>query len=1203
MDKKAGRKASGDIRNQQQFADVAAFYIAAWSYGRAIGDPDDHYQKGFARYGRTYLDTIREMLEGDDYASKMSDVGGMISQEYNRLMARRSAGPEGVSALGSFLYLLSNKLNAKSQVRDEIFSDRSGKQAIRALCNVTASEQSPGPLLRKLATETKIRMAGIRKWIEEAAANLGDAVDPMDSLEADAAHAAEVAAKANKIEADLEATDPMSPESADLREEKRTLNEELEEIATNSNSPTVVKAAAVQVKTTESPAKRNYKTQVGARTQLDPDQENAMLVDGLSLIAAGAGSGKTRVLAAKVVYHMQELGTPYGRICACSFTRKSSAELIERIRKFGGDLGRGKPSSFGTTHSVAGAWLREMGTPEQRSFNPDTDSIKGAKQAELIHLAIHQTKMVPSKDPPAYKVESFFDKAIAERQKLEESSFDFEAQARANNFARVIERLIGFYEWQSTNGKYKDSKIKWGENAGRTNGELWAEYVVRLRRMRDVVDELGGDPTLLPAGKQRAFNEFLQNKVKDYVWNWRGYEDLVGYQIPKVAAAEPKEDFIQKKLREFYKKYYYNPANQWFNKGFKDKDFLDKQGRKIPVSQFLLYISNNKGSLKSPTQAVGDDPAMANVFSCVYGAYEWLKNNIDDLAGKSDNDDVLIDAAALFIRDPIAQKVINDKYDLIMVDEAQDLNPAQHLLFGLVAGTHDPLTQEPYEDGRKSVDTYTLIGDDKQAIYEFRGARPEEFMQKSDQYSESGKFKTRLLERNYRSGSSIVNAANQLIAHNDQIKMTCYAANAERGEGSISEYVAEEVPVAMAETIRQAMDGEEPSQPGDFGIGVRTNKEAYQICMALLERGVPFRSKFNPLKAAATKSLIYQMLLAEKGTSADVSLINEVVLEAHKAPNFGIGRDRFAQRLEELAKGQNYLEFLVNGGWNQIYGRIEDKGTPYETFRPNTNWNKDKVYTYTMFLQDIAQKGSLGSREFLDQVLGFTGPYGNLIDQMVESFKASKAYNELVEARKGELLDEDALRAEAMGPVEVLYKIADQEPGMTGFVKYVLTLMEKDKEYGFGDEEEQDGEKPNAVQVDTVHGWKGLECKNMFLTMFEDEREGFPHPLSVDDPQQLESERRLAYVAITRGESSVTIFRPEGTDRSRFVDEACVPDEPFVRIASQKLDVAEKSVLTTDFSASSLGKLANILDANLQYQKDIRSLWGGLMFSKDAEKG
>jgi|GEM_PF-1922363 len=853
----------------------------------------------------------------------------------------------------------------------------------------------------------------------------------------------------------------------------------------------------------------------------------------------------TRVLAAKVAYHMEQ-GLGPQNIIACSFTRKSAAELKERIKKYGGDLTGNvtAEAGFGTTHYVAGVLvLGQYGGNRQR---PDGKSIEGWVQNDLLRLAVEQVKMSPEGEPPPFDPEeSFFPKMLPEREKDLATPEPPEGAPPpvdvGDPFEMAIRDALTYHE------RIPRRQLR---NTG------WLDWTINF--LEDILRR-GADPTRL-SPKQRASVEKALNRAK------------VEYEFPTRTAGFDKSAVNTqkqiKKLREKYPIWSNRPANMWFNIGATDRDFQDGEAP-IALGQLGLYVSNNKGRLIAPGKAYGTAQAApkdlaedfeqemegepqvnTRTLAAVYGGYEWLKNNEEEFKGALDMDDVLISASRLLIEDPRALAQLQDRIKCLLIDEAQDLNAAQHLLFGLIAGYVDPATQAPRKDGQMTADTFAFIGDDRQAIYAFRGALPDLFIEKSDLVEGGEGFNTKTLDLNYRSGSAIVEAANNLIKHNEkQIPMVCKANVERKGTGAIQQVTLktlEDCAVYAAEQIKAATqeleDVKDPvtqaASPSDFGVAVRTNKEAYQYGIEMIKRGIPFKSKYNFFKGPAVKALLNLMTLASTGKK-DVRRINRAVVEGVRAPDWGLSEKTLKTRLTEKAgRGADWFDWLSKGGWKEIYRDRE---------------MQERLHKYVGFLKEVFDLKETDSDGVLNFLTNYPGPEGNLIDALVERVKQSKDDMEDF-GKQYEDTSEENLREYASAPIQVLFEITKTYPKLDDAVAYLNELYEMNERLSSTDDPTRKDYKEDleAVQIDTVHGWKGLECKNLFVPMWEGRRGGFPHGKAED----MTSERRLAYVAITRGEDSVTILRPEfdgavdregrpiPTRQSRFVTEACIQDVP-----------------------------------------------------------
>lgn len=235
---------------------------------------------------------------------------------------------------------------------------------------------------------------------------------------------------------------------------------------------------------------------------------------------------------------------------------------------------------------------------------------------------------------------------------------------------------------------------------------------------------------------------------------------------------------------------------------------------------------------------------------CVSGSYErFMNKNRPGGERLGDLDDMLQVFKRILVRDPKAKERVQGMFDHFLVDECQDLNLVQHQIF-------DMLT-EHIGDGSDGKSLW-MIGDDKQAIYQFRGARPELFT------SLDGKpgWKTRMIKTNYRCEAEIVDAANRLVAHNDgNIPMEARAnPKKERGKASILVETPEDNTEAAIATIGSvvkdmAMEG---AKAEDYAVLARTNAELNDFETACIINEIPYvrRGGKGFLEAPETKALL-----------------------------------------------------------------------------------------------------------------------------------------------------------------------------------------------------------------------------------------------------------------------------------------------------------------------------------------------------------
>ncbi len=970
-------------------------------------------------------------------------------------------------------------------------------------------------------------MIDTRRWVKHVAGVMGAALSDFEEMVADVAVAQDLGEQLRITDVKLANQEPEQPEAKAVLEQKREeIVSKIEELASTSATPEAVTAVAA---TAAASKPYNFMTETGKKLGMSQAQEQAMMVRGKAIIAAGAGSGKTRVLAGKVVYHTVEQGVKPASVLATSFTRKSATELKDRIRKMGGRIAGEAGDGFGTTHSIATKLMMrfrpELNLKNRKGIGPKVKEGQ-LSQTTLIRIAIKQVLMWPrgpvnTKHDPK---ESFFSQAAIQKTVDDIKGGGGDPPV---SFAEAVDQGLA---WLDTSDAQRLFDMKW---------------VVQYLKQNPSYNIVGVAKSIfreLKAG--RLTRERLSDKQRqrfEEVMRTAGINFVPGVSASVTAAFGDQQPVFSaasvKKAKKAFSQYADIPANQWFNLGAyveQNREALKNELEELTPGKVSGAITRWKGALITPGAAYEAGHSLA---AAAYAAYEWIKGNDPLYAGEMDGDDVLINVSKLMVSDPEMLGKIQQRFKYVLVDEAQDQNPAQHLMFGLIAGYYDPATQQPRPDGAMTADTYAMIGDDKQAIYEFRGAAPLLFINNSDKVS--GTFKTEYLDTNYRSGQSIVEAANRLIAHNKkQIPMAC-RSYPDKGAGAFH-YVRTETYGDAAALVSDQIATSVTSDAAtghykDFGVATRTNNEAYYFTAQLLEKGIPFRSKFNPLNNHTVLAVLnWVLLVAADMTRRDY--VNKLVVKCLKAPKFGISDKTLGDRLAILAAspayaGKNYLDILASGGWDRIYeGRAADR-------------NKDLVLPYTQALQ-TARTMTGTPMEVINQILNIKGEGGvSMIDSLIETIQSDEdAMSEMTQ--DGKEPDREQLELAAKAPLGPILNLAARYTALAPFVDYLQDLSNANGKIGFPDTLDEDQTPPDAVTVDTVHGWKGLEVKHLYAPMA-----GGTFPSAKTETEdEMESERRLAYVAITRGEDSVTLLAPrvnlmgKAAGISPFIVEACAPD-------------------------------------------------------------
>jgi superfamily I DNA/RNA helicase len=1121
-------------------ADTAVFYVgfrafARWQQTNASEDIVVQKHMQFAeKLIKRFGPPVTEGLE--DYSEVIDKSFTPLKAKYQQAI-RQGAPLVMAVKQARFLTDFISRLGSRPAIRRELFDGR-GLRSITALSAAAEAESDLETLQKCAAIAPVSGVQLLRKWLERAAALAGVPVSDLDSLTNDVGAAAELGTKLGRVRNTIDGTDPVSPKAADLQAEKADIEAQISSMSGASVNPEAVVTTAA----TSASQTHQHATAIGKRLGHTPEQEQAMVAQGRTLIAAGAGSGKTRVLASKVAWHIEQ-GVPASSILATSFTRKSSAELVRRVGEYGGVINQDAAEGFGTTHSIAGGLLNRHARQFRRP-NGYIGKKEKWKQVTVLRLAVEQVKMPGGGRPPAAM--GFWDGDFVPAGA---TAGPGGAPRVDPDFIDAVDGSISYWQWILS--------------------QPWARYKRWTRPGAGYIDFLkdvrGKHPSELTASEKTLANKiFTKAKV---------YGKPISYRVASRVAAPPPDlgasDDLDAEMAHEEKKrssklseydYYKAPAGQWFNlgRGLSREDSSGKQ-KDVPLGNFARYISIVKGQGISPTQAwhngVEGQSYPESDEAAVYAAYEWLKGSSGEPTFQSlgDMDDILIDTVRAMVASPELRAKIQARYKVLLVDEAQDLNQVQHIMFGLMAGYYDPETREPNPDKSMTADTFALIGDDKQAIYEFRGADPDAFIEKSDLKPGGDDFTTNVLEMNFRSGEAIVQAANKLIDFNTQqgrqIPMVCSANVRVKGQGTMVARKAgstEAAALAVSEEI-EALVAEGQVPPHDkkrgsggyasFGVALRSNAEAYAYGLELLKKGIPFKSNARFFNDKNSKALIGWLTLAEGGSNA---AMNQAMLDALVAPTSKISAKTVAGKLE--SKKGSWADYIQTpAGIRAVYGRFKRMTDRLRHFAGNVG---------------KAQKFSGSPQEVLGQILTLRGVDGATFkESLIDSVKENgDVMAELEAEAEGGIVRPEAIEEMAMAPIQPLVALMGQKDDLgeaMGFVRKLQKVNEKISSKDDVDEIDRD-----AVTIGTMHSWKGLECPNMFIPMVGGR---FPRTRTERDPvtgdiidmgapeePDLWSARRLAYVAITRAEDRCVILdipNPKTGASSQFISEACVPQE------------------------------------------------------------
>jgi DNA helicase-2/ATP-dependent DNA helicase PcrA len=457
------------------------------------------------------------------------------------------------------------------------------------------------------------------------------------------------------------------------------------------------------------------------------------------------------------------------------------------------------------------------------------------------------------------------------------------------------------------------------------------------------------------------------------------------------------------------------------------------------------YISLWKNELVDPEQAAA---RAQNIFdrkhADVYAEYQTRLQK----AGAMDFDDLLLNVVRLFREHPDVLDHYRGRFRHILVDEYQDTNQAQNEIVLLLAGDHHNVC---------------VVGDTDQSVYKFRGADFRNILQFEDAFPD---VTTIVLDQNYRSTQTILDAANAVIEHNVERKPKHLWTDTGEGDRIVRYHAEDEGDEAMwvAGTAQQ-LHRDDALNWREVAVLYRTNAQARVIEEAFMRLGVPYKvvggTRFYDRREIKDAMAYLRAAI----NPADEVSVKRVV----NVPKRGIG-DTSIARLDEYAS-QTGVPFV------EAMRHAEDAG-----------------------VSGPARRGLESFVELLDRVSGMVGQEGVGPGDLLRAVLDESGYLAELEA-------EDTV--EAHGRIENLGELVGSAREFTvldEFLEQVALVADTD--------ELPEGETEDQVVLMTLHSAKGLEFPVVFIVGVE---EGvFPHSRALTEPDEMEEERRLAYVGITR---------------------------------------------------------------------------------------
>ncbi len=426
-----------------------------------------------------------------------------------------------------------------------------------------------------------------------------------------------------------------------------------------------------------------------------------------------------------------------------------------------------------------------------------------------------------------------------------------------------------------------------------------------------------------------------------------------------------------------------------------------------------------------------------------------------------DFDDLIMKTVELLKQEPEVLNHYQQRFKYIMVDEYQDTNTAQFELVRLLAAAHHNIC---------------VVGDDDQSIYKFRGANIYNILHFEEHFEDAAVIR---LEQNYRSTGRILSAANQVIKNNEGRKVkTLWTENPEGDKVRLRQFDN-----AYEEAEFIALDVKSKNRRGDAGFSesavlYRTNAQSRILEEKFLNENIPYKivGGVNFYQRKEIKDILAYLKTVASGKD---DLAVRWILNV---PKRGIG----ATSVEKIAaygeaNGISFYEVLERAGEIQTLGRSAAKISPF-------------VELITSLREDSED---LTVPEIIREILERTGYTDELeAEGTDESMARIENIDELIAKAVTYTEDHD-----------------EDEAGLTGFLEEVALVADIDSVE----------EKPDYVVLMTLHAAKGLEFKNVYMAGMEDGL--FPSSMTLfgDDPDELEEERRLCYVGITRAKEYLTM--------------------------------------------------------------------------------
>jgi ATP-dependent DNA helicase UvrD/PcrA len=544
---------------------------------------------------------------------------------------------------------------------------------------------------------------------------------------------------------------------------------------------------------------------------------------------------------------------------------------------------------------------------------------------------------------------------------------------------------------------------------------------------------------------------------------------------------------------------------------------LDVDPRRYQPAAVLNWVSDQKNELRDHEEAAKD--ARNHFEETCAAAYAFYQRRLRE-ANALDFDDLIMATVHLFQTFPEVRESYRRRFRHVLVDEYQDTNHAQYaLIHQLCADSFEETVLDTAEEpaDRVAPSELMVVGDADQSIYAFRGANIRNILDFEQDFPDATSI---LLEQNYRSTQTILNAANAVIERNAGRKPKRLWSDAGDGEAIVGYVADDEHDEArfVAEEIDRLTDAE-AARPSEVAVFYRTNAQSRVFEEVFIRVGLPYKVvggvRFYE-RREVRDVLAYLRTLANP---ADEISLRRIL----NTPRRGIG-DRAEAAVAAYAE-RDGLTF-----WEALRRAEEAPGLATRSLR--------SIVGFVEMIEELQSMVEADERPdvIVESVLERSGYLAELeaSDDPQDATRVENLAELVAVARE---FSDDPVVGPSADPADVEAGLVT--PGLGDFLERVALVADSDQI-----PDAPEGDDAGMVTLMTLHTAKGLEFPVVFLTGLEDGV--FPHARSLGDQPELEEERRLAYVGVTRAQRRLYVSRalmrsawgaPMHNPASRFLSE------------------------------------------------------------------